>query len=335
LDSRPVKTHVNNSSRTNYIFNTQITNIEKSDFILLVGTNPRHEATILNSRIRKSYLKNNMEIYSLNDVGDLTYPYKVISSNTDELKKIILNEHEVSKKIISAKNPIVIFGQSALKLNSSGYLFEGMKKFLSENNKINDDWNALSVLSNNASTVGAYDLDILDNETIDNVLSNQFELVFLFGQDNLNIKKKNEFIVYIGTHGDRGAEMADLILPSAAYTEQDGYYTNLEGNLQLAFKASYPPGEAKEDWEIVNEVSKKLKGKSLYTNKQELIDNLLNYLNQKTKKTNEIEKNDFTNEEIFVDKIDYYFTNVIARSSKTMAECRNLKIVSLKTGTDG
>ena len=276
-----------------------------------------------------------MEVYSLNDVGDLTYPYKVISSNTDELKKIILNEHEVSKKIISAKNPIVIFGQSALKLNSSGYLFEGMKKFLSENNKINDDWNALNVLSNNASTVGAYDLDILDNETIDNVLSNQFELVFLFGQDNLNIKKKNEFIVYIGTHGDRGAEMADLILPSAAYTEQDGYYTNLDGNLQLAFKASYPPGEAKEDWEIINEVSKKLKGKSLYTNKQELIDNLLNYLNQKTKKTAEIVKNDFTNEEIFVDKIDYYFTNVIARSSKTMAECRNLKLVSLKTGTDG
>ena len=127
-------------------------------------------------------------------------------------------------------------------------------------------------------------MDILDNETIDNVLSNQFELVFLFGQDNLNIKKKNEFIVYIGTHGDRGAEMADLILPSAAYTEQDGYYTNLEGNLQLAFKASYPPGEAKEDWEIVNELSKKLKGKSLYKNKQELIDNFLNYLNQKTKK---------------------------------------------------
>ena len=335
LDSRPVKTYVNNSSRTNYIFNTKISNIEKSDFILLVGTNPRHEATILNSRIRKSYLKNNMEIYSLNDVGDLTYPYKVISSNTDELKKIILNEHEVSKKIISAKNPIVIFGQSALKLNSSGYLFEGMKKFLSENNKINDDWNALNVLSNNASTVGAYDLDILENETIDNVLSNQFELVFLFGQDNLNIKKKNEFIVYIGTHGDRGAEMADLILPSAAYTEQDGYYTNLEGNLQLAFKASYPPGEAKEDWEIVNEVSKKLKGKSLYTNKQELIDNLLNYLNQKTKKNDATIKNDFIKEEIFVDKIDYYFTNVIARSSKTMAECRNLKLVSLKTGTDG
>ena len=335
LDSRPVKTYVNNSSRTNYIFNTQISNIEKSDFILFVGTNPRHEATILNSRIRKSYLKNNMEIYSLNDIGDLTYPYKVISSNTDELKKIILNEHEVSKKIISAKNPIVIFGQSALKLNSSGYLFEGMKKFLSENNKINDDWNALNVLSNNASTVGAYDLDILDNETIDNMLSNQFELVFLFGQDNLNIKKKNEFIVYIGTHGDRGAEMADLILPSAAYTEQDGYYTNLEGNLQLAFKASYPPGEAKEDWEIVNEVSKKLKGKSLYTNKQELIDNLLNYLNQKTKKNDTTVKNDFIKEEIFVDKIDYYFTNVIARSSKTMAECRNLKLVSLKTGTDG
>ena len=239
------------------------------------------------------------------------------------------------KKIISAKNPIIIFGQSALKLNSSAYLFEGMKKFLLDNNKINDDWNALNVLSNNASTVGAYDLDILDDETIDKVLSNQFELIFLFGQDNLNIKKKNEFIVYIGTHGDKGAEMADLILPSAAYTEQDGYYTNLEGNLQLAFKASYPPGEAKEDWEIVNELSNKLKGKSLYTNKQELIDNFLNYLNQKTKKNDELIKNEFLKEEILVDKIDYYFTNVVARSSKTMAECRNVKSVSLKNGTDG
>ena len=144
-------------------------------------------------------------------------------------------------------------------------------------------------------------MDIIDDKTIDRVLSNEFELIFLFGQDNLNIKKKNEFIVYIGTHGDRGAEMADLILPSAAYTEQDGYYTNLEGNLQLAFKASYPPGEAKEDWEIVNELSNKFKGKSLYTNKQELIDNFLNYLNQNTKNKNELIKNDFLKEVIFVD----------------------------------
>ena len=129
--------------------------------------------------------------------------------------------------------------------------------------------------------------------------------------------------------------MADLILPSAAYTEQDGYYTNLEGNLQLAFKASYPPGEAKEDWEIVNELSNKLKGKSLYTNKQELIDNFLNYLNQKTKKKNELIKNDFLKEEIFVDKIDYYFTNAIARASKTMLDCHNSKLKIKKTGTDG
>ncbi|WP_075482781.1 NADH-quinone oxidoreductase subunit NuoG [Candidatus Pelagibacter communis] len=335
LESRSEKTYVNISSRTNYIFNTQISNIEKSDFILLIGTNPRHEATILNSRIRKSFLKNNTEIYSLNDVGNLTYPYKVLENDTDELKKIILNEHRISKKIISAKNPIIIFGQSSLKLNSSGYIFEGMKKFLSENDKINKDWNALNILSNNSSTVGAYDLGILDNETIDKALTNQFEVIFLFGQDNLNFKKKNEFIVYVGTHGDRGAEIADLILPSAAYTEQNGYYTNLEGNLQLAFKASYPPGEAKEDWEIVNEISKRIKGKSLYSSKQELIDNFLNHLSQKTKKNNDLIQNNFKKEKIFVDKIDYYFTNVIARSSKTMAECRNLKIASLKTGTDG
>ena len=130
----------------------------------------------------------------------------------------------------------------------------------------------MNVISNNASTVGSYDLDIInsnkgENTTLERIKKNDFEILFLFGQDNLKFNKKNEFIVYIGSHGDKGAEMADIILPGAAYTEQDGYYTNLEGKIQKAYQASYPPGEAKEDWVIINELSNLLKRKKLYKNK--------------------------------------------------------------------
>ena len=104
-------------------------------------------------------------------------------------------------------------------------------------------------------------------------------MLFLFGQDNLKFQKKNEFIIYIGSHGDKGAEIADVILPAAAYTEQDGHYTNLEGSLQKAYKASYPPGDAKEDWKIINELSEIISDKKLFTDKYELVSNMLNYLN--------------------------------------------------------
>ena len=130
--------------------------------------------------------------------------------------------------------------------------------------------------------------------------------------------------------------MADIILPGAAYTEQDGYYTNLEGKIQKAYQASYPPGEAKEDWVIINELSNLLKRKKLYKNKNELIDEMFNYLNKnnKTRKTN-LTKSIFINEKILLDEIDYYYSNVISRSSKTMTECRNEKIKIMNTGTEG
>ena len=130
--------------------------------------------------------------------------------------------------------------------------------------------------------------------------------------------------------------MADIILPGAAYTEQDGYYANLEGKIQKAYQASYPPGEAKEDWIIINELSNLLKRKKLYKNKNELIDEMFNYLkkNNKTRKTN-LTESIFINEKILIDEIDYYYSNVISRSSKTMTECRNEKIKIINAETEG
>ena len=340
LDSRSKNTYVNFENRCNYIFNSTIEGIEETDLLLLIGTNPRFEATILNSRIRKSYLKNKTEIFSLENIGDLTYPYKVLENDIEVINKIIKNEHELSDKIISSKKPIIILGQSILNSNNGAYVFEELKKYLKSINKINDNWNSLNILPINASDVGAHDLGIFSsndgsNKTLKKIQDNDSEIIFLIGQDNLKFKKNNEFIIYIGSHGDRGAEIADIILPGAAYTEQDGYFTNLEGKLQKAFKASYPPGEAKEDWQIINELSSAIKGNALFNNKEELLKSMHDYLNTKNNINFAVPAYNFKDEKILVEDIDYYYSNTIARASKTMSECRYARANMEKTGTEG
>ena len=157
---------------------------------------------------------------------------------------------------------MIIFGES-LNIKSAKYLFDIFKEFLSKNNKLTNNWNLINILSVDAATVGSFDLDIIDetNNLIDDLNENKFEIVYLLGQDNLNFKKKNEFVIYQGSHGDKGAEIADIILPGA-FTEQSGHYTNLEGKIQKAYKASYPPGDAKEDWQVINDLSEVINNKN-------------------------------------------------------------------------
>jgi NADH-quinone oxidoreductase subunit G len=322
--------------RENYLFNSTIKNIEESDFIFLIGSNPRYEATILNARIRKSYLQNKTKIISLNDLGDLTYPYINLNGNTEEIKEIIEDRHKVSKIIKDSKKPLIILGQSILSTKPGKYIFESIKSFLKKNNKITDEWNSLNLIYENASTIGSFDLGIYKtndgyNQILKDLEDHKFEIVYLLGQDSLKFKKQNEFIIYQGSHGDKGAEIADIILPGAAYTEQNGYYTNLEGKLQRAYKASYPPGDAKEDWQIINNLAELINGKKLFKNRDELESSMINYINlykknNLLKKNTDIENLDFISENIKINKIDYYYSNVIARASKTMRECRNEKI---------
>ena len=264
LDFRERNFYINSSDKSNYIFNSSIKGIEESDLILLVGTNPRLEATMLNARIRKVFAQKKVPILSIGNPGDLTYEYTIIGNKTDDVKKIFNNESDFTKKLLSSKKPIIIIGESALEIESGKYLFEGFKKFLKKNNFINKEWNALNFLPQNASTVGLIDLNILSREDekrnnfFEKLTNNKFKLLYLLGSDNLDFKKNNEFIVYQGSHGDRGAEIADLILPSAAYTEQNGLFENLEGRVQECKKATYPIGEALEDWKIFNMILKGL-----------------------------------------------------------------------------
>ena len=341
-DSRSSNYFVDTSKRENYIFNSSINGIEESDLIILIGANPRFEATILNARIRKSFLLNNTKILSLNDVGNLTYPYQSMDGKSKTIQDIFNGKNQISREIINSKKPLIILGESFFKLKFASYLFNLIKKFLLENDKINNDWNSLNRLNTNASSVGCFDLKIINhNKDIFEELNNHnFEVVYLMGQDELNFSKKNEFIIYQGSHGDKGADLADIILPGAAYTEQNGYFTNLEGKLQKAFKASYPPGDAKEDWQIINELSEVMNNRKLFNDKDELESSMFNFINLQMEnkdlfKLSIESKESFKDEELIVDYKDYYFSNVIARASKTMLDCHNSKFNIKKTGTNG
>ena len=303
---------------------------------------------MLNARIRKTFVKKRIPIFSIGDPGELTYDYTVIGNTTDDLKKILDNEHEFSKKLSSSNKPIIIIGESALELESGKYIVEEVKNFLKNNNFISKEWNAFNFLAQNASTVGLIDLKVLSKEDeeknsfFEKLNKNQFKLLYLLGSDNLDIKKDNEFIVYQGSHGDRGAEIADLVLPSAAFTEQNGLFENLEGRVQESKKASYPIGEALEDWKIFNLILKKLgkfndlsKFDSLRKEVLNLIPNFtkLNEL-PNFKEAQEVNTSSkFISESVNIKNLDYFYTNSISRASKTMSECRQIKQKLKKTGT--
>jgi len=341
-DSRTNQSFVDISDRENYLFNSTINGIEDTDFILLIGANPRYEATILNARIRKAYLNNKTKIVSLNDIGDVTYPYENLDGKTQTLRDIFENKNKISEDILASKKPMIILGESFYNLKSASYLFYLIKNFLSDNCKFSDDWKPLNTLSVDAATVGCLDLDIIDNnnQVLQNLNENKFEIIFLLGQDDLDFNKKDEFIIYIGSHGDKGAEIADIILPGAAYTEQNGFFTNLEGRIQKAHKASYPPGNAKEDWQIINDLAEHMNNRKLFNDKEELESSMFNYLklkeeNNKPKFIDNTKKSIFQNEDLKIKIKDYYFSNVVARSSKTMLDCNNSKLNIKRTGTEG
>ena len=341
-DSRSSNYFVDNSERENYIFNSSINGIEESDLIFLVGSNPRFESTILNARIRKSFLNNDTKIISLNDVGDLTYPYQYLDGQTKTLVDIFEGKSDISKKILNSKKPLIILGESFFKTQSANFIFPLIKKYLKENNKISKEWNSLNKLTTDAATVGCLDLNIINEkkDMFEELYNHKFDIVYLLGRDDLNFLKKDEFIIYQGSHGDKGAEIADIIIPGATYTEQNGYFTNLEGKPQKSYKASYPPGDAKEDWLIINELAKFIRNKKLFNDRDELESSMFNFINLKkdnknTKNLKTTTKENFRNEELKVEYKNYYFSNVIARASKTMLDCHNSKINLKKTGTNG
>jgi len=329
--------------RIAYTFNSGISGIEDSDFCLLIGTNPRKEAAILNARIRKRYLQGNYEIFSIGPKFDLNYPCKFLDDNPSILIETINKKNLLSKKLGKAKKPIIIIGDNIFtRKDSQSILYYIYKLCISfsviqkKKNKI--VWNGFNCLHYAASRVGALDLKFYSknyNFNLDKLYSlsnqNKLELIYLLGVDQIDVKKlTNSFVIYQGHHGDFGAEHSDVVLPGSTYSEKNATYVNTEGKVQTTFKACNPPGLAKEDWKIIVSIGKKLKKKFEYYNvndvRKRLIKENINFSSsQKENIENKFfkfgKKGELLNEKFNLSIDDFYLTDAITKSSKVMNNC--------------
>ncbi|MDC1148533.1 NADH-quinone oxidoreductase subunit NuoG [Pelagibacteraceae bacterium] len=336
IDFRQKDILFDTSDEFNFRFNTSIQKIDECDFILLIGANPRHEATIINTRIRKA-VKNGCKVFSIGDPGELHYNYKVIGNNISILDDLINGNISESKILKEAKKPAIIIGESVLKSEASLSVTNSVKSLLKNINKLD----GFNILHQSASSVGNLILGLQSNE-IEKIYSS--EVLYLLNADEIDPKKlKNKFVIYQGTHGGESSQIADVVLPGAAYSEKNGSFVNLEGRVQKLFKASYPPGFAKEDWEIFLEISnyKNINlGFDSFESLRELMlkehSRLGNYdqLPETDLDTIKIDRHVKKDFKVDVDLIDYYQSNIIARASTTMSECKNSKTINKKTGTE-
>ncbi len=244
--------------RAGYLFNSGIAAIEEADAILIIGSNPRLEAPVLNARIRKRWRTGQLKIGVVGPKADLTYDYEHIGAGTDSLNDLAAGKHSFAEVLKNAKHPIVLVGAAGLSRTDGAAVLSLAARLALDVGALKDGWNGFGVLQDTASRVGALDigfsaanggLSIAQMTTFGTI-----DVLFLLGADETKVAD-GTFVVYIGTHGDRGAHRADVILPGAAYTEKSGIYVNTEGRVQLANRAAFPPGEAREDWAIVRALS--------------------------------------------------------------------------------
>ena len=245
--------------RGSYLFNASVAGIDDCDAILLIGTNPRHEAPVLNARIRKRWRRGGLAVGLVGERADLTYGVDHIGAGTDSLTELVEGKHSFAKTFSAAERPLVIVGAGALARRDGLAVLAAASKLAK--GKAGDAWTGLAVLHSAASRVGALDLGLVPGEggltALEMAGAGALDLVFLLGADEIEIGA-GAFAVYVGSHGDRGAHRADVILPGAAYTEKSGTYVNTEGRVQMASRAAFPPGEAREDWAILRALSEQL-----------------------------------------------------------------------------
>jgi NADH-quinone oxidoreductase subunit G len=244
--------------RGSYIFNSTVAGIESADAVLIVGSNPRREAPVLNARIRKRWRAGALPIGVIGEAADLTYAYEHLGAGPDSLSRLAAGEgfYEMLK---AAKRPLIIVGQGALVGENGAAILSTVAKLSVDVGAVTNEWNGFSVLHTAASRVGALDLGFVPGmgaAGAREILSGaaKLDVLFLLGVDEARIPD-GAFVVYLGTHGDQGAHRADVILPGATYTEKSGTYVNTEGRVQMANRAAFPPGDAREDWSILRALS--------------------------------------------------------------------------------
>jgi len=325
--------------RGSYIFNSTIEGIEQADAILIVGANPRFEASVLNARIRKRFRAGPLPIGVIGDMDDLRYDYEALGAGPETLKDLADGNGKFFQALKKAEKPLVIVGQGALG-RSDGAAVLGLAAKLSQAvGAVKDGWNGFAVLHHAAARVGGLDIGFVPGEGGRDVagMMADSDVLFLLGADELDMGKISAgCVVYIGTHGDAGAHRADVILPASAYTEKSGTYVNTEGRVQMTNRAGFAPGEAREDWAIIRALSdvlgKKLPFDSLAQLRAKLygeVPHLARIDRIEAGSTEDVAKaaglGGRLGKGAFVSPVrDFYLTNPIARASAVMAECSAL-----------
>lgn len=241
--------------RSNYLFNSKIFGVEEADVILLVGTNPRHEAAGLNARIRKQWLRSDLEIGLVGELFESTFDFEHLGTDVASLKKTLVGPF--GKKLQSAKRPMIIVGSSCVEHLDAKAIFETIGSFVDKNgaNFLTPEWHGYNVLQRAASRAGAYEVGFTTSSpAVAQVLP---KMIWLLGADEISSADipKDAFVIYQGHHGDCGAQLANIILPGAAYTEKHGTYINTEGRVQMTRAATSLPGAARDDWKIIRAAS--------------------------------------------------------------------------------
>jgi NADH-quinone oxidoreductase subunit G len=326
--------------RATYTFNATIAGIENADALLIVGANPRREATVLNARIRKRWRADQFPIGLIGEKADLTYAYDYLGAGADTLGEIASGRHPFGERLKQAQHPLILVGQGALSRPDGKAIAALAARTAVEVGAVKDGWNGYSVLHTAASRVGAFDLGLVPGEggmaAQDMAAGGALDVLFLLGADEIEIAP-GAFIVYIGTHGDRGAHRADVILPGAAYTEKTGLTVNTEGRVQLINRAGFPPGNAREDWAILRALSDQLGTRLPYDSLNQLRAALFK-AHPALARLDVVEPSDSAEVRRLaemsagaVDRApfrspieDFYLTNPIARASAIMAECSAL-----------
>ncbi len=320
--------------RATYLFNSTVAGIDAADALLIVGSNPRREAAILNARIRKRWRAGKFPIGVIGPKVDLTYTYDYLGAGPETLAAI--TRHSFADALRKAERPMLLIGAGALTRGDGATIASLAAKAALDLGAVKDGWNGYCVLHNAASRVGALDVGFVPGQggltARQMAASGTLDVLFLLGVDEIAVAP-GAFVIYIGTHGDRGASRADVVLPGAAYPEKSAIYVNTEGRVQMATRASFPPGDAREDWTILRAASDVLNNRLPYDSLTALRQALfkahphLMRISQVTPAdAAAIQKlaslGGAADRAPFSASVeDYYFTNAIARCSAVMAEC--------------
>ena len=344
IDCRQDGAAIGAGSRSGYLFNSTIAGIEDADAILIVGSNPRLESPVLNARIRKRYLQGGLKIALIGEEAELTYKHDYLGAGTDTLAEVASGSNAFAQILKDAENPMIIVGSGALTRVDGDAVLGAARKIAEDTGMISKDWNGFNVLHTAASRVGGLDLGFVPGGAFS---YSDMDVVYLLGADEIEMDGLGDaFVVYQGHHGDAGAHRADVILPGAAYTEKNATYVNLEGRAQRTQLASFPVGEAKEDWAIIRALSTEL-GQTLPFDS--LADLRVKMINATPSLGNidEVTPAEWgafgsdgqMSSDGFVNPIDNFFmTDPISRASSTMAACQAAKEDDANetgTGTNG